>query len=596
MTANASNQFAEARSQVKKLLEWQRHTHIKHVAADEDASHAQGTEDKPVVDVEEALRSSLEVLLQKGSSDHAAAAGSSTECDAFQVVSMAVQLHQFQLSEEVQTSIAEVVYRLWTSTSPGVACRSLLEAILARKSQDSAVVVQHLLRILQQTFTVGNKRSLQILIHLFDVVDVEKLEETFPDLTDKLAQCISSQSGAQPAARILGKLAIRKGEGDPLLLLEYLKPFIAQDTYRAKQAVQENLLPPILSQVPHLREPLLEWLSAEAAVSESHLFALLSLARITLSFEQESPTTNNRFDDSITTSIVHEDPLIRFEAFRLLASLPAGSAPSRSYDVNHLKLHTMFWKYNLTDSDSPAVRTGLIGEWKHFIVRARLSSNATKRKFVKYEKLPESKSEPLALEEAQKYITAVEAFFDDWVKFAVAQLSPVKPYRCQIASLMFLQILLESSIDPCYQVHTQSKPGKVQDVISWPFKIQIITPDLIDELITCIRSTYDDVRSIACAILASIQLKSKQAQLISDLGFMLVQRKREADIASATLYLRLASTSVPSSSSTQGGFGAVNATISKLLDMLETRLQAFRKDFADAADESPVHGILQAIA
>lgn len=591
---DAGEEVARCRSDVKKLLEWQRHQHVRNAARQDTSESIHNDARKPSVDVQDALRSSFEVLLQENGHDHVQAA--SAESDAFQTVTMVVQLEDFTFSKQEQANVAEVVYRLWPSTSPGVACRSLLEATLARKSADTAAFTDQLLRILQQTFTVGNKRSLQILLHLYDAVDEGLLAEAFPDLVEKLGQCITSQSGAQHAARILSKIALRKQEGDNVKLLTFLKPFIPQEAHRAKQAVFEDLLPPVLSQVPELQQPLLEWLQTEAPTSTNHLFALLVLARISPSPDAASSEKVDRFNDLISTSLTHEHPLIRFEAFRLLASLPHGASPSRRFDLQHLKLHSMFWRYNLTDSDSPAVRTGLIGEWKHFIIRAKLSSNAAHRVVVKYQKRPESDAINSEAEEAQQYLEAVQLFFSNWVTHATAQLSPVKPYRCQVSSLIFLQILLEHGIDSTFQAGVAAKGAKAKEVVIWPFKVQIVTRSFNESLITCMRSTYDDVRNLAYAILVNTPLEPDLVQLVCDLGFLLVQRKREADIASATLYLRLASATVATEASRRDSrFDVLTGTIPRLLDMLDQRIQAFRLSIAEAADENPVHGILQSL-
>lgn len=601
MAVQVGVRVASFKSQVKKLLEWQRHQHVKQqaIVQDEASSH-QASSNKPSVDVHDALLSSFDVLLQKNENenehDHVVAA--SAESDAFQIVTMAVQLGDFTLSLQEQTSIAEVVYQLWYSTSPGVTCRSLLEAMLARKTPDTATFIDQLLGILQQTFTVGNKRSLQLLVHLYDAVDQDLLEKTFPDLVEKLGQCITSQSGAQPAARILAKVALGQNEGGVPQLLNFLKPFIPQESHRAKQAVYEDLLPPILTQVPQLQQPLLDWLRSEAPTSPSHLFALLVLARLCpVKHNEPVEARTGHYDDLIATSLTHEDPLIRFEAFRLLSSLPHGASPSRRFNTHHLSLHTMFWKYNLTDSDSPAVRTGLIGEWKNFIVRAKLSCNAAEKLVVKHQKRPASEGSHPDLEDAQKYLTAMQAFFETWVEHAVAQLSPVKPYRCQISSLIFLQILLEHGVDSSYKSSTPGRSAKGKDVTTWPFKIEIVTYSFKDSLITCMRSTYDDIRNLAYSLLVSMPLEPELVQLVHDLGFMLVQRKREADISSATLYLRLASAAArPALSHDSSSFDILRGTVPKLLEMLVQRTEAFRVNFAQAADAQPVHGILQSLS
>lgn len=584
------------RCEVQKLLEWQRHHQHSKIAASEDATASNDDakdENKPSIDAHAALQAAFDVLLQKNSHDNAQS--STAESDAFRIVTMVVQLEDLTLLPEEQTKIAEIVHQLWFSTSPGVACRTLLEDMLARKGNDTAVFVDQLLRILQQTFTVGNKRSLQILIHLFDVVDNSLLEDCFPDLVDKLAECITTQSGAQQAARILSKVALVRSGHDTKVLLDFLKPFIIQESHRAKQAVYENLLPPILSQVPELQPPLLQWLQESACTSTNHLYALLVLARLCPPSEAGSDNNVSEYDDLISPSLVHEDALIRFEAFRLLSTLPYGPSPSRRFHLPHLALHSMFWKYNLTDSDSPAVRTGLIGEWKQFIIRARLSSNAARRIVVKYQKRPEGEVVHPDVVEAQQYIDAVQASFVDWTASTTRQLIPVKPYRCQISALLFLQILLEHGLDTRYAIGSSTastKAGRAKEAITWPFEVRIVNRSFTESLITCIRSTYEDIRNLAHAILANITLEADHLQLVRDLGFLLVQRKREADIASGTLHLRLISTA----GSSMSEYDMLGSIIPHLLGLLEMRLEAFRTSLAEAADQSPVHGIFQSIA
>ena len=517
---------------------------VQHAVEDQRAGRlpfAAGSAAAPYVEVHAALQAIFALLALDAEITRL---GSGEQALCFEILSMAAQLDHIEFSLDDQIRFAQAVFDFWACSVPSIHCRALLNILLARRAGRSHFVMS-MSKLLQENFVPGNKRSLHILAMIFDVLEDNHIENCFPDLWDKLVESLSEQSGSLQAGKVLLKLAIRRHGNDADQLAQQLFTLLLEESHCARQTVYETLLPPLLTSVPGLVDALIVRL-IPLLDSLNGLSAYLSLLRIALSASAVINLNQPAIMDVICDSVVHAVPSIRFEALRLLVTLSCGNAASRRIPGEHFNVYRTFWTHSMGDSDSAATRTSLIGTWKDFLVQCRISSYAASRDAKKFDKLGKAgKSEAIQeFFEAKDYVEAVEGFLRWWLKLAMTQLHPAKPYRCQANALLFLEVLLHSGVDSSYvklpsERKSKSK-AKTKSTPIWAFEIQVISDAAAaTKLLACITSTYDDIQDSALRLLQHCNLTPDQKQSIKKLAFTFIMGKRDSEIASGILLLRL---------------------------------------------------------
>jgi len=555
MTAKKACELAPHKTRLQKGLELQRKKGRGKGGRDTAASEQDGLEvgdrDDEVVelDASAAIQCALDALLSPSDSDRAAANQDSEEqLLALDVLCLAAQLAGVDLSEDVQAHTARVIYDFWSSHLPGAHCRALLDVLLSKPAPQKAKLVQSILQILADVpFTT--KRPVQLLTHIFDSTTSDDLHAYFPNLWHRLVEALYEQSGGQQAAKSLAKLAQREYGDAEDELVDLLRPLILEDKPSLRQIVFENLLPPILQKKPKLSIKLLSMLSLSPSSDEDkgQLSAYLSLARVGAAWNPLLAVEVPEIEDLLATSVTHATPTIRLEALRLLGGISGGSASGRAIPLHHLDLYKKFWKYNIGDSDSLAVRTALVGVWKDFLTRCRHSTHAASRDISNYSKhLAKTKCDredcatTIAMKESKAYNMAVQGFFSWWVELVIAQLDVTKPYRCQSNALKFLEGLLNEGLDPEYRRLDRTKAAKAKAAAEWPFTLTVVSAKyFVPRLITCVISTYEDIKQAAFAILRRCPISKSVLEEIRQPALKLVAGKRDAEIVSGTLLIRL---------------------------------------------------------
>jgi hypothetical protein len=264
--------------------------------------------------------------------------------------------------------------------------------------------------------------------------------------------------------------------------------------------------------------------------------------------------------------------------------------------MHHFSLYQRFWKYNLADNDSASVRTGLVGAWKEFVLRCRGSAYAAQRDAAKQGKLLDAgrAGSEKQRDEAVRYVQAVEDFFIVWTTRAVQELQAYKPYRCQINALRYLEVLLVEGIDQDFGTSAPAtKKGKAKAAApqTWPFSISIsATPTFAAHLILCVTSTYADIKETAYQLLLRIRPPAKLVQQVKSLAIMYVGGKRDAEINSGTLLLRLVATFPPGTALRDEVSG-----VNEVLALAEDRIFKAVGNFEYAAQHRPIHGYILAL-
>lgn len=507
-----------------------------------------------------------------------------------------------EFRDDHQAALARVIYDYWQAQELSYNCRTLLS--LALPSFEAAAstrtpFLSSLLQNLNNGFSNGNKRALQILAIAFDAIPRGMLEEHFPSLWKQLVASLHEHSGSVQAAKIMVKL----GRGMPDLQ-DRMVALLLLDTPHARQAVFEIILPGLLSE----RSDLLLNLSTALSVhgeqkSASHSLAYLSLLRAGATAGVMGFPPLAAVETHISECLTDSDPSVRFEALRLLCALPIGAKPSQPLPDSHLRLHALFWQYNLADSDSASVRTGLVGVWKDFIGRCRTSSSAAARESAKANRAVEQRSGSLSIagREAQEYVEAVQTFFTDWVDQAIENLKEYKPYRCQMNALRFLEILLGEGVDPHYSLNAvlnvKGKGKASIESANWPFAISIVNqPTFTSRTLACITSTYEDIKTTAWQLLSRWRLPESPLSQVQQYAYRLIGQQRDADIASGILLLRL--TLAQYSRCSEESYNGTNPTLvalQSLLDMLNERFSVIGTDFETKAEDVPLHGFVSAL-
>lgn len=415
------------------------------------------------------------------------------------------------------------------------------------------------LQLLRETWTARDRRALQTLGQVLQATSVESVYAHFPEVWASLVAGLQESSGASQSAKVLAILVEKSyQEGvlcDASAVSAKLYPLLLIPSTSTRQAVYETLVPILLPSIPNLLQALLETVASD----NNDTLNTLTLARIGAQCTPSiSALTDAQMANVIRPSLIHSDPATRFEAIRLLSLLPIGSSASltRPISSNLLDLHRLFWTYNLHDSDSATVQTGLIGVWKDFLVRCRQSSYACRREIKRH--VQRQLEDTTAHAENTKYLDNLLRFFTWWTDYAIDSLKIYKPYRCHVNALNYLLVLLNEGIDPAF-ISNDTVSGKSsrkqQTPKLWGITLHLSSNSdhqegssttgtnlLTSRLLQIIKvSTYENVKQSAFEILRRCPLSRDAVDGLVPSALSSINGQRDSDMTSGILLFRLAS-------------------------------------------------------
>ncbi|KAN0064660.1 Phosphatidylinositol N-acetylglucosaminyltransferase GPI3 subunit [Thecaphora frezii] len=194
--------------------------------------------------------------------------------------------------------------------------------------------------------------------------------------------------------------------------------------------------------------------------------------------------------------------------------------PALPFNSAELEILRTFFPYSLTISN-PGARSELRGSFVKMLTRLRASSYALARDAAKITRIAEHErhaEEKVQLGLLQRDLQAVQSFLE-WIYALIRQtLHPGASYQSCITALTFLDLILESGIDPRFS-QSSAAPAKATDktltknagmtlaktkqvyVQDFPFTLDLISPALVQLLFSCAESTYDDIQNRALTML-----------------------------------------------------------------------------------------------
>lgn len=323
---------------------------------------------------------------------------------------------------------------------------------------------------------------------------------------------------------------------------------------------------------------------------------------------------------------------LQISALSLVIESKTPSAPLTTAEFEILRT---FFPYSLTITN-PAARGELRGFFVKLLTRLRASTYALARDMGKITRIDEAERYPhekQKLSDMQQSVDASREFLEWMVQLVRATLHPGASYQASITSLTFLDLILESGVDPAFSNKAQQVDGtktlsknagmslnKSKQVFSqeFPFAIKLITPALVQLLLACSESTYDDIQVRALTILArfpaplaGLETAETAAQRVMGRAAELLTSTRDFESAAASKLIQLYRqiyiqqlghrpapllTFVGVTQQDAAARICENATlslISDLFDFLDYQLQvAETGKILEAATSHPLHGTL----
>ncbi|CDS02102.1 uncharacterized protein SPSC_05939 [Sporisorium scitamineum] len=207
---------------------------------------------------------------------------------------------------------------------------------------------------------------------------------------------------------------------------------------------------------------------------------------------------------------------LQISALSLVIESKTPAAPLTSAEFDILRT---FFPYSLTITN-PAARGELRGFFVKLLLRLRASTYALARDMAKITRIDEAERYPHEKEKLtamQSSLDASRHFLEWMVQLIRATLHAGASYQASITSLTFLDLILESGVDPRFSNAGQQKDGdrvlaknaglslnKSKQVFlqEFPFRIDLITPSLVKLLLSCSEISYDDIQTRALSMLA----------------------------------------------------------------------------------------------
>ncbi|KAJ1020671.1 hypothetical protein NDA16_004064 [Ustilago loliicola] len=323
---------------------------------------------------------------------------------------------------------------------------------------------------------------------------------------------------------------------------------------------------------------------------------------------------------------------LQISALSLVIESKTPAAPLTTTEFGILRT---FFPYSLTITN-PAARGELRGFFVKLLTRLRASTYALARDMGKITRIDEAERYPHEKEKLSSMQQSVDAgrdFLEWMVQLVRTTLHPGASYQASITSLTFLDLILESGVDPTFSNKAQQTDGtktltknagmslnKSKQVFSqeFPFAIKLISPSLVQLLLACSESTYDDIQIRALTMLArfpaplaGLETAEAAAQCVLGRAAELLTSTRDFESAAASkliqlyrqIYMQQLGHRPPPLltfvGATQQGAAPradENATLSLILDLfdfLDYQLQvAEAGKILEAATSHPLHGTL----
>lgn len=183
----------------------------------------------------------------------------------------------------------------------------------------------------------------------------------------------------------------------------------------------------------------------------------------------------------LSTSLHLSSPSLRTSILSLLILSPQPSTPIPTTTFPLLKT---FYKYSLGDEDGE-FRMESLSLSGRLLIRLKDSSWKAFR----------------GHGETSIYLRRVKEFLNWWVELLLSNLNPAKPFRIKINALRLLELLLQSGLDPAFNLASTSTPSKTATPKGWPLFIPLITPQTTFNLLRLNLSTYTSLRTLSLTLL-----------------------------------------------------------------------------------------------
>lgn len=464
-------------------------------------------------------------------------------------------------------------------------------------SQSSTI--QFLLESVKQSVLL-EKRSLSILSYLLPHMSLEEALQAFrlyaPGPSEFLGTILGA-IGDDKLASVIGQLAVHwtskvEGWDSRNYSLTELSAQIRTDWIsivfsilfsseeRKRQYLCQYYLLPLFKSRPRCFTELTEILSSTRgplSIANSlfdYLSGIIALARLNprQSCKQIEPSQNETDlqpkpwlpDALLKVALSHPAVSLRSSALAIICQT---SAPTSRLPRHHLDLILHFFSWNFGEVEAE-LKQNIFSNLNVLFNRLRDSSHASRKKLPEFlinqsnlsqiSRVPpiertsvnddhEASQLKDMANEAEAYLEAVQAFVLKFLKLCRRNLTISSPYRCQMASLTYLQILLNTGIDPLYTPPSSTcSRQEVQKQSSFPFEVRIVDQSLIHKLIFALNSTYVDVREASFTLLQhcdALDLQfgenSRLMKQVISYALQCLNSRRESENCTATLLFRL---------------------------------------------------------
>jgi len=510
------------------------------------------------------------------------------------------------LPPEVLHQIGNAIWAHWNTPSPTIsykiknALKNLFEYMNSlRIDVSQSSTVQFFLESVKQSVLL-EKRSLSILSYLLPHMSLEEALQAFrlyaPGPAEFLGTILDA-IGDDKLASVIGQLAVHwtsKVEGwdsknssltevsakirSDWISIVFSILFSSEE--RKRQYLCQYYLLPLFKSRPRCFTELTEILSSTRgplSIANSlfdYLSGIIALARLNprQSVKQIEPSQNQTdlqskpwFPDALLkVSLSHPAVSLRSSALAIICQT---SAPTSRLPRHHLDLILQFFSWNFGEVEAE-LKQNIFSNLNVLFNRLRDSSHASRKKLsellIKQSNLRQISRVPplertsvdddqeasqlkIMTNEAEAYLEAVQAFVLKFLKLCRRNLTISSPYRCQMASLTYLQILLNTGIDPLYTPpNSTSSHQEVQKQSSFPFDVRIVDQSLIHKLILALSSTYVDVREASFTLLQhcdaldlQFEENSRLMKQVISYALQCLNSRRESENCTATLLFRL---------------------------------------------------------
>ncbi|KAE8233531.1 hypothetical protein CF326_g1433 [Tilletia indica] len=334
-------------------------------------------------------------------------------------------------------------------------------------------------------------------------------------------------------------------------------------------------------------------LSSKGSTTTSHALTVIPTALVELCILSA--------DDEVSTG-----------ALTLLSQSKTSSSP---FEAVELRLLLRYFTGNIAATDA-GTRSRVTAMFSSVLTRLRMSTYASARTLAKLDSNGPGKvvGDRYRL---QNDLVQAQDFLIGIFRLCCQNLWPGASYPSMLSSLNYLDLLLSSQLDSRFgredDSHGASKESTAEaskalhksmkvNPQTWPFQLQLIDDKLVNTLLSCFSSTFDDIRTLARKILFRFPLPLEgisadgKAELLEPAKRLLLSA-RASQTGTGTALLQ-----------TYGHFcssrkGEVSLTSSpqsslvhSLLDFANEQVN-FAEEFgvARAAEQRPVHGCLWAL-